>query len=404
MADRIQLPTPDMLAALREMLRQWTAQGRQLNPPGRLSSSSGHGASAPIVQAIEVTSSTADAYGYPARIQIYDGTNWSDEYAEVRAVQIGSTIAGAVLATGFYPPGRLMGVSPTGLHIYGVHPGAAAVAANPIDISGRTGSVADVTAAQFQFAVVSGTAGATVITPDLASATLTGVVGVLPTATQRLGSGEKEADSLVSRGVDNVTSGYGITSLAQGVLSIGGGVTAADALPATWTRRIGIAESGYTGTTDFPSIFATGPANIDDNFLYLIFDSDDDVGAVGPRDGRLILASLNVSSTLNNPRYCVYNQITDVIHEGVNGTGGGGDTFTGGIATALSSGPTSVANVTTGTLAIANGGTGATTAAGARTNLGLGTMAQENIGATGTFTTVDGKTVTVTNGVIVSIV
>ena len=88
-----------------------------------------------------------------------------------------------------------------------------------------------------------------------------------------------------------------------------------------------------------------------------------------------------------------------------------------------------------GTLAIANGGTAATTAATARTNLGvtatgadttyafrannlsdlasastartnlgLGTIAVKNTGATGTFTTVDLKTVTVTDGIITSIV
>jgi hypothetical protein len=40
----------------------------------------------------------------------------------------------------------------------------------------------------------------------------------------------------------------------------------------------------------------------------------------------------------------------------------------------------------------------------ARTNLGLGTIAVKDIGATGTFTTVDLKTVTVTDGIITSIV
>ena len=44
--------------------------------------------------------------------------------------------------------------------------------------------------------------------------------------------------------------------------------------------------------------------------------------------------------------------------------------------------------------------------AAVRTNLGLGTMALENIGVSGTFTTADTppKTVTVTNGIITSIV
>jgi hypothetical protein len=60
--------------------------------------------------------------------------------------------------------------------------------------------------------------------------------------------------------------------------------------------------------------------------------------------------------------------------------------------------------ITSGAVGIAFGGTGATTAAGARTNLGLGTMATQNTGATGTFTTVDLKTVTVVNGIITNIV
>ncbi|NBQ40748.1 MAG: hypothetical protein EBU34_13465, partial [Alphaproteobacteria bacterium] len=72
-------------------------------------------------------------------------------------------------------------------------------------------------------------------------------------------------------------------------------------------------------------------------------------------------------------------------------------------------GITGVGTLTAGTwnatiIAITYGGTGASTAAGARTNLGLGTMATENIGVSGSFTTADSKTVTVTNGIITSIV
>lgn len=62
--------------------------------------------------------------------------------------------------------------------------------------------------------------------------------------------------------------------------------------------------------------------------------------------------------------------------------------------------------IATGQVPVLHGGTGASTASGARTNLGLGTMATQNIGATGTFKSGDTipKTITVVNGIITSIV
>jgi len=86
---------------------------------------------------------------------------------------------------------------------------------------------------------------------------------------------------------------------------------------------------------------------------------------------------------------------------------------TGTINTARISGSytgiTGVGTLTAGTwnattIGLAYGGTGATTASGARTNLGLGTMATENIGASGSFLSADAKTITVVNGIITSIV
>ena len=62
--------------------------------------------------------------------------------------------------------------------------------------------------------------------------------------------------------------------------------------------------------------------------------------------------------------------------------------------------------ITSGEVPILRGGTGASTASGARTNLGLGTMATQNIGASGSFLSGDipQKSVTVVNGIITSIV
>lgn len=104
----------DLAIAVRELVRQWEGQGKRLDRAGRLPAApSSH--TAPILQAIEVTSATADADGYPARILTFDGSNWNRTYDEVRAVKIG----GGTLNTG-YAIGRLMRVADSGRHIYGI--------------------------------------------------------------------------------------------------------------------------------------------------------------------------------------------------------------------------------------------------------------------------------------------
>lgn len=108
----IAIPTEELLLDLRAMHREWKRNGETFGSsrvPAAPATSS-----APIVQVVEVTSTTADSYGYPARIQSFDGSTWSDVYSEVRAVRAG----GGVLALGFYV-GRLIRID-SGYHIYAV--------------------------------------------------------------------------------------------------------------------------------------------------------------------------------------------------------------------------------------------------------------------------------------------
>lgn len=108
------------------------------------------------------------------------------------------------------------------------------------------------------------------------------------------------------------------------------------------------------------------------------------------------------------------------------GNGGSGATTLTGYLKGNGTSPfTAVATVPaadiSGTLAVGNGGTGATTLTGyvigngtaaftASSTIpntaitGLGTMATENIGVSGSFTAQSGETITVTNGIITSIV
>ena len=95
--------------------------------------------------------------------------------------------------------------------------------------------------------------------------------------------------------------------------------------------------------------------------------------------------------------------------------------ISGGVNTAPAWGKIGLTTHVSGTLAVGNGGTGATTLTGyvkgngtaaftasatiPNTDItGLGTISVKNIGASGSFTTVDLKTVTVTDGIITSIV
>jgi hypothetical protein len=95
--------------------------------------------------------------------------------------------------------------------------------------------------------------------------------------------------------------------------------------------------------------------------------------------------------------------------------------ISGGVGVAPAWGKIGLTTHVSGTLAVGNGGTGATTLTGyvkgngtaaftasatiPNTDItGLGTISVKNIGVSGSFTTVDLKTVTVTDGIITSIV
>ena len=70
-----------------------------------------------VTHCVEVTSATADSYGYPARIVTFDGSSWARTYEACRAVKIG----GGSLTTGYYL-GRLVRADPSGMHVYAVEP------------------------------------------------------------------------------------------------------------------------------------------------------------------------------------------------------------------------------------------------------------------------------------------
>lgn len=245
-------------------------------------------------------------------------------------------------------------------------------------ITGRTGSQTIVSGDTILFNRTSVTATDTV-TPDDASVTLPGDVNL----TEQHFVGAKRFDTELSVGVTT----NGVVSWTQPLTSIGekvnfyskvkciddlsvyesgtlGGMATAHQLKITLESSSGPSEGTIT------LLRPSSSANDDTSFEVQLWNGDN----VAP-------GYLNIEGVAGGggPASVVY-ACRGV--KGVSGTGGGGDTFTGGIVTTLGSGPTSIANVTTGTLAIANGGTGATTAAGARTNLGLGALAVLNTVAT----------------------
>ena len=201
---------------------------------------------------------------------------------------------------------------------------------------------------------------------------------------------------------------YTIVGSNLGVVQIVNGGTGLSTIPTNGQLLIGDAVNGYTLNTLTP---ASGIGITNGAGAITISNTGVLTNIAG--------AGISVSSATGN---------VTIANTGVL-------SFSAGTTGLTPSAATTGAVTLAGTLALTNGGTGGTSAvtartnlgvtatgadttyafrannlsdlasaATARTNLGLGTIAVKDIGATGTFTTVDLKTVTVTDGIITSIV
>lgn len=194
-----------------------------------------------------------------------------------------------------------------------------------LDLSGRSGSIADVTALQILRGVISGTAGAAVFTPDEATNSLPGIVSL---SDQTMGDGVKTF-------LDGSANEGGIYVGTNGILAVYDPTVGAKEEHFNINRQAGgsiIEYDWYESTLSSVLLlkaYSAGPNGFMDLRVEWSVATQGVIAgsASGGADGRF---GVNVGGT-------------DFM--GASGTSGGGDTVKGGIITTLGSGPT-ITNLT----------------------------------------------------------
>lgn len=185
-----------------------------------------------------------------------------------------------------------------------------------IDLSGRTGSVADVTALQILRGVISGTASAAVFTPDDASASLPGLVNL---SSQTLGAGVKTiTDGMRVGGASNHTD-----VASDGAITVS---TGADNLQITVSS---------SASTLLANNFAGTP--------YLALRES----LAGYSAGGGVIEAGGNTPTMVCRKFAAgleYSVLDGggTLQSGASGTSGGGDTVRGGIILTIGSGPSAI--------------------------------------------------------------
>lgn len=327
MSESVALALP-LAEALREMVRQWIARGKSLDAPRRTSAQRSD--SAPIVQLVRVTSGTADSDGYPCLVREWDGSAWSEPYAAARLIH---SVSGGTFAANNLAMARLVRVTPAGMLVYASEATTGSEAG--IDLSGRTGSITGVTNLQILNAVASGTPTAAIITPDVASATLAGIVS---TGTQTI-VGQKTFSDITTIGDDLMVNGIIAQQLTDFLLTIDDGFSSRESLNAYMSE-------GVNDTVTPVYTVTVRPAASGSSASSLLINKD----AVDAGQTCLIGNSGFVAteiSAINGHGFSIvvpgggtYPYASRLA--GASGTSGGGDTVNGGIITVLGSGTTGV--------------------------------------------------------------